>query len=197
MKLPEKILNASDMFSKVPGIGEKSALRNVINMTKWNHDDLLAFSDAIREIASIKNCKECGAFSDDDLCSICTDVHRADSGQICVVETITDCLAIERSGEYRGLYHILGGVLNPLMGVGPESLRLDKLARRIEEKSVTNVILAISPSVEGDVTCNYINELLSSEIEVTRIGFGIPMGGNLEYLDSMTISKALENKKRM
>ncbi|MEE3078972.1 MAG: recombination mediator RecR [Bdellovibrionota bacterium] len=197
MKLPEKILNASEMFSKVPGIGEKSALRNVINMTKWNKDDLLAFSDAIREMASIKNCAECGAFSDDELCSICTDVHRDGSGQICVVETITDCLAIERSGEYRGLYHILGGVLNPLMGVGPESLRLDKLARRIDEKSITNVILAISPSVEGDVTCNYINELLSDDIEVTRIGFGIPMGGNLEYLDSMTISKALENKKRM
>ncbi len=197
MKLPEKLLNAQEMFSKVPGIGEKTALRNVINLTKWTKDDLLAFSAAINDMTTINNCEECGAFSDEELCSICTDVHRVSSEQMCVVEGITDCLAIERSGEYRGLYHILGGVLNPLMGVGPESLRLQKLATRIVEKNVTNVILAISPSVEGDVTCNYIKELLPESVEVTRIGFGIPMGGNLEYLDSMTISKALENKKRM
>ena len=197
MKLPEKILNASEMFSKVPGIGEKTALRNVINMTKWTKEELLEFSAAMSDIATINNCEECGAFSDEELCSICTDVHRKESQQMCVVEGITDCLAIERSGEYRGLYHILGGVLNPLMGVGPDSLRLNKLAERIKEKNITNIILAISPSVEGDVTCNYIKDLLSEDVEVTRIGFGIPMGGNLEYLDSMTISKALENKKRM
>jgi len=197
VKLPEKILNVVDMFSKVPGIGEKTALRNVLHLTKWNADELDNFSKVLTELGTLQNCKECGAFADDSICDICQDTHRKNSTELCVVESITDCLAIERSGQYRGLYHILGGVLNPLLGVGPDELRLDKLASRVKELKIESLVLAISPSVEGDATCSYIKSLLPEDVQVDRIGFGIPMGGNLDYLDSMTISKALENRKKM
>ncbi len=113
------------------------------------------------------------------------------------MESITDYMAIERSGQYRGLYHVLGGVLNPLLGVGPAELNIDKLKKRVTELGVTSIILAIGPSVEGDATCSYIKSTLPENVMVDRIGFGIPMGGNLDYLDTMTISKALENKTKM
>jgi recombination protein RecR len=197
VKLPDKILNVVDMFSKVPGIGEKTALRNVLHLTKWSNDELDNFAKVLNELGTLQNCQECGAFADEATCDICQDIHRKNSGELCVVETITDCLAIERSGQYRGLYHILGGVLNPLLGVGPDELRLDKLASRVKELEVKSLVLAISPSVEGDATCSYIKGLLPEDVQVDRIGFGIPMGGNLDYLDSMTISKALENRRKM
>ncbi len=185
------------MFSKIPGVGSKTALRNVLSLTKWTTEDVTEFARVLQDLTTLNTCIECGAFADEQKCSICTDPHRSTSSQLCVVETVTDCMAIERSGEYRGVYHILGGVLNPLMGVGPDDLRLNDLVERVKEKEISNIILAVSPSVEGDATCNYLKELLPSEVEVNRIGFGIPMGGNLDYLDAMTITKALENKKRM
>jgi len=197
VKLPDKILNVVDMFSKVPGIGDKTALRNVLHLTKWNEQELGEFAKVLNELKTLQNCQECGAFADESICDICQDVHRKTSSELCVVESITDCLAIERSGQYRGLYHILGGVLNPLLGVGPEELRLEKLASRVKELEIQSLVLAISPSVEGDATCSYIKSLLPENIQVDRIGFGIPMGGNLDYLDSMTISKALENRRKM
>ena len=197
MNLPDKILNVVDMFSKVPGIGEKTALRNVLSLTKWTPQELANFSQVLNELGTLNQCRECFAFADEDLCGICSDVHRKDSVQLCIVETVTDCMAIERSGEFRGLYHILGGVLNPLLGVGPDELNIDKLVQRVKQLRAEEIILAISPSVEGDATCNYIKSLLPEDVNIDRIGFGIPMGGNLDYLDSMTISKALENRRKM
>ena len=116
---------------------------------------------------------------------------------MCIVESISDCMAIEKSGQYRGVYHILGGVLNPLLGVGPDELSIDHLMKRIADEEIREIILAINPSVEGDATCSYIRQLVGSTIAVERIGFGIPMGGSLEYLDAMTIGKAIENRKKM
>jgi recombination protein RecR len=197
MNLPDKILNVVSMFSKIPGIGEKTALRNVLSLTKWTEGELVEFSKVLQNLATLQKCKQCGAFADDDICGICADVHRNKSTQLCIVESITDCMAIERSGEYRGLYHILGGVLNPLMGVGPDELGLNSLVSRVKELDTENIIMAISPSVEGDATCNYIKSILPEDVTIDRIGFGIPMGGNLDYLDSMTISKALENRRKM
>ncbi|EQC43244.1 recombination mediator RecR [Bacteriovorax sp. Seq25_V] len=197
MKLPDKILNVVDMFSKVPGIGEKTALRNVLKITTWEPRELMAFSEALRNLAEIQSCKECGAYSDDEICLICSNEKRKHCGDLCVVESITDCLAIERSNQFHGVYHILGGVLNPLLGIGPSELKLDVLEKRVRELGVENLILAISPSVEGDATCGYIKSILPESVSVDRIGFGIPMGGNLDYLDSMTISKALENKRKV
>lgn len=197
MKLPDKIIDVVEQFSRIQGIGEKTAMRHVLNLTNWTPTELQQFSQVLSNLGTLQRCKECGAYADEEVCDICQDTHREASAQLCVVESITDCLAIERSGQYRGLYHILGGVLNPLLGMGPEELKLDKLVSRAKTLEVENLILAISPSVEGDATCNYIKSILPENIQVDRIGFGIPMGGNLDYLDSMTISKALENRKKM
>jgi recombination protein RecR len=116
---------------------------------------------------------------------------------ICVVENVTDCLAIERSGTFKGKFHILFGVLNPLLGVGPDEINLSKMFTRIEEEEIEEIILAINPSVEGDATCAYIKQVLPETMNIERIGFGIPMGGSLEFVDSLTISKALENRRHL
>lgn len=197
MKLPDKILNVVDSFAKIPGIGEKTALRNVLNITKWEGRELRDFAQALIDLSEIRKCADCGAYADEDLCLICTNVKRKENHSLCVVESITDCMAIERSNQFHGVYHILGGVLNPLLGIGPNELGIDRLISRVKSNNVSNIILAISPSVEGDATCAYIKSMLPENVEIDRIGFGIPMGGNLDYLDSMTISKALENRKKV
>ncbi|MBF0206043.1 MAG: recombination protein RecR, partial [Oligoflexia bacterium] len=137
----------------------------------------------------------CGFICESDRCELCPSDDRAISGVVCVVETVADCLAVEKSGEYRGLYHILGGVLNPLQQIGPNQLTIDKLLLRIKEREVKTVLLALNPSVEGDVTCSYIREIIPQGVIVERIGLGVPIGGSLEYMDVLTIHKALENRK--
>jgi recombination protein RecR len=195
--LPEKIAATVEHLSRIPGIGKRTALRYALFLTRRSRDDLHALADSIRGLQEIKKCQKCNLLSDDNMCSICRDPQRLELGIICVVEDIVDCLAIERSGQYRGHYHILGGVLNPLMGIGPQELTIDKLVERIKEENIHTVILAINPSVEGDATCSYIKQVLPDGINIDRIGFGMPMGGHLEHLDALTISKALENRKRM
>ena len=197
MELPEKILQAVEQFRKIPGIGEKTALRQSLVLTNWENADLLQFGQSIKELAELRKCEQCGMFAEVAICHICENHSRFDAKIICVVESISDCLAIERGGEFKGLYHILGGVLNPLMGIGPDDLKIDRLAARVSKLGIESLVLALNPSVEGDATCSYIKNSLPENISVDRIGFGIPMGGSLEYLDSMTISKALENKKPM
>lgn len=194
-KLPSQIENAVKAFSKLPGVGEKTAFRQIMAIVKWDHGQIHELSESLGQLTEIKYCVECGLFSEESTCNICQSEKRKAANTICVVENISDLLAIEKSNEYQGLYHILGGVLNPLLGVGPEQLRIDKLLERIKELDVKTVILAINPSVEGDATCSYIKQKLSAEISVERIGFGVPIGGSLEYLDPLTISKALENRR--
>ena len=197
MQLPEKLENIVGNLSKFPGVGEKTALRQALNLTKWTDVELQEFAKAIEDLTKLRKCNDCGMFCDEKCCHICIDSRRYESKTLCVVENITDCLAIENSGQYSGQYHVLGGVLNPLIGIGPDELQIDKFFSRVKIKGYTNIILAINPSVEGDATCSYINQNLSREVQVDRIGFGIPMGGSLEYVDSMTITKALENRRTM
>ncbi|MCB9060466.1 MAG: recombination protein RecR [Halobacteriovoraceae bacterium] len=197
MEYPSKLQQAVDSFSKLPGVGPKSAMRYVMSLINWKTTELQLFGESIKNLSEIKYCEECGLFSDEAICEICSNQQRWEDKTLCVVERITDCMAIEQSDTYRGVYHILGGVLNPLMGVGPQELKLDNFFKRIEQKKIESVILAINPSVEGDATCSYIKHELPSDIRVERIGFGIPIGGNLEYLDAMTISKALENRQAL
>ena len=197
MELPEKLLKVVKQFSRLPGVGEKTALRQSLIMTKWSKDELIQFADAVKSLSELNHCKKCGMFCDDKLCKICLDQHRFHSKTICVVESVTDCLAIERSGQFRGKFHILFGVLNPLMGIGPDELKLENLIERVATEQVEELILAINPSVEGDATCSYIKQMLPKEVNVDRIGFGIPMGGSLEYVDSLTITKALENRRQL
>lgn len=197
MELPEKLLKTVKQFSRLPGVGEKTALRQTLIMTKWNKEDLVAFAEAVKGLSELNHCEKCGMFCDAHICKICNDPHRFSAKNICVVESITDCLAIERSGTFRGKFHILFGVLNPLLGVGPDEINLDKFFHRVEQEEIEEVILAINPSVEGDATCAYIKQVLPESINVERIGFGIPMGGSLEFVDSLTISKALENRRHL
>lgn len=195
IELPSKVTNAVQALSRLPSVGEKTALRMVMGMTHWKPSELAVFAEAVANLTHLKTCSECGMFSEENLCSICAHPHRRSSDVVCVVESVTDLLAIERSGQFKGLFIILGGVLNPLLGVGPEQLRMDELQKRVKDLGVTEIILALNPSVEGDATCAYIKNILPQHVRVERIGFGIPIGGHLEYLDSQTITKALENKK--
>lgn len=197
MELPEKLLNSVRQFSRLPGVGEKTALRQSLIMTKWNKEDLVAFSESIRALAELNHCEKCGMFCDEKFCKICTDRVRSSSSTLCIVESVTDCLAIERSGHFRGKFHILFGVLNPLLGIGPDELKLEKLEERVRLEGIDEVILAVNPSVEGDATCSYIKQILPESTRVERIGFGIPMGGSLEFVDSLTITKALENRRHL
>jgi recombination protein RecR len=196
IKLPESIQEVVKSFCKLPGVGEKTAFRQAMSMIQWEEVDLSEFSKSVKSLSSISFCAECGVFSDEELCSICSDERRKEDEVVCVVESMADLLAIEKSGQFKGLYHILGGVLNPLLGIGPEQLRIELLEKRVQLLKTKTIILAINPSVEGDATCSFIKQVLKG-ISVERIGFGIPMGGSLEYLDSLTISKALENRKQL
>lgn len=197
MELPEKLLKTVRHFSRLPGVGEKTALRQSLLMTKWNREDLVLFAEAVKGLSELNHCSKCGMFCDEERCKTCLDHHRFHSKTICVVESISDCLAIERSGNFRGKFHILFGVLNPLLGIGPDELKLDNLINRVLTEEVEELILAVNPSVEGDATCAYIKHVLPAHVRVDRIGFGIPMGGSLEFVDSLTITKALENRRHL
>lgn len=196
MKLPESLENVIAQFSKLPGIGAKSASRLAIYMSQWKEGEIGEFSQSIQALTQLKTCTSCGFYSEEETCHICLDEERKASKLICVVEDPIDCLAIENSERFSGQFHVLGGVVNPLIGIGPDELFLEPLFNRVRQNQIEEVILAINPSVEGDATCSYIKERLSGDtVAIQRIGFGIPMGGSLEYLDPLTISKALENRR--
>lgn len=194
MELPPIVRNAVTALGRLPGVGEKSALRMVTSMTGWRAEELEKFAQSAAGLARLHSCRECGMWSEPDLCAICASPRRRESGVVCVVEQVADLIAIEKSGQYQGRFLVLGGVLNPLLGVGPEQLRFDELVG-MAGNGIHTVILALNPSVEGDATCAYIKHLLPAGVEAERIGFGMPIGGSLEYLDPMTIGKALENRK--
>jgi len=197
LELPQSLRNVADHLKKIPGIGEKTALKQALILTKWNRGEINSFGDSICNLSNLSHCSQCGMFAEEEVCNICLSEERKLQGQICVIEDYSDYMAIESSGQFSGMYHILGGVLNPLLGVGPDQLRIDQLVDRIKNNSISEVILAINPSVEGDATSSYIRQILPESVNVDRIGFGMPMGGSLEYLDAMTISKALENRRKM
>lgn len=196
VQLPQVIKNAVEALTRLPGVGERTAFRMVMNMTNWKDYELESVGTALASLKYLKQCQDCAMFADEEFCEICVDDDRQNSKSLCVVEHASDLMAIEKSGHFKGTYHILGGVLNPLLGVGPDELRMDELRNKIIGREIEEVILAINPSVEGDATCSYFKSLVPETIRVERIGFGVPIGGSLEYLDPMTITKALENRKR-
>lgn len=194
MELPESIKQLVENFERFQGIGGKSALRMALAMSNWGGSEIHSFATSVSALNDLGKCSECGFFADENICAVCSDEGRVGSGVLCVVENITDFLALEQSGQFDGVYHILGGVLSPLMGIGPNELNLDLLSARVKKYQFESVILAINPSVEGDATCSYIKDILPEGVRVQRIGFGVPIGGSLEYLDTLTIAKALENR---
>ena len=186
-------------LAKLPGIGRKTATRLTFHLLKQPRGTVESLARAIQTLADrIAPCSTCGNYSETDPCSICEDSRR-DRAILCVVEEASDLEAIERSGEFRGLYHVLGGHLSPLDGIGPDDLRIDDLFRRVENGSgVREVILATNPSMEGEVTATYIRGVLAPVgLQVTRIALGLPVGGDLEYADRQTIAQALAARREM
>lgn len=186
-------------LAKLPGIGRKTAQRLTFHLLKQGPDVAERLAGAIRRVReSVSTCRSCGTLTDTDPCAICADPRR-DATVLCVVEEASDVGAIERAGRYRGRYHVLGGRLSPLDGVGPEALRLDELMTRLRNGAgVREVIVATNPSMEGEVTATYLQQLLKpTGVRVTRIARGLPVGGDLEYADGVTIAQALDARRDM
>ena len=182
-------------FKGLPGIGVKSAQRIVFSLIQQNQEKALFLSDAIKNaLDNINECSNCRMYTDSEVCEICSDQKR-DSALLCVIESPADMIAIENSMSFNGRYFVLMGKLSPLDGIGPDQLKLDKLESIIKDGSVKEIILANSPTIEGEATASYILSLIEdTDIEATRIAYGVPMGGELEYVDSSTLTQALNNR---
>ncbi|MBD3620025.1 MAG: recombination mediator RecR [Gammaproteobacteria bacterium] len=189
--------NLVDTLKILPGVGPKSAQRMALYLLERERDGALRLADALREaVEKIGHCKRCRTLTELEVCRICANPARQVE-QLCIVETPADVLAIEQASVYRGLYFVLMGHLSPLDGIGPEELGLDELERRFGEGEVQEVILATNPTVEGEVTAHYISELAAEHgISTTRLAHGIPIGGELEYADSQTLSHAFQGRKQ-
>lgn len=189
------LMRLSDEFAKIPGVGRKSANRMAFYILQISAEEAAKLTDAITSAKKeIKLCSKCQSFTDIDPCAICSSQVR-DKSTICVVESPRDVLAMEKTNEYRGLYHVLHGAISPTDGIGPEDIKTRELLARIGEGGVSEVIIATNPTVEGDVTAMYIAKILKPlDIKVTRIARGIPVGGDLEYTDEVTLARALEGR---
>jgi recombination protein RecR len=185
-------------LTKLPSIGQKSAQRLAMHLLRVPKEDALRLAEAIRAVKErVGFCSQCGNFSESDPCLICTDPAR-DGSVICVVEQPVDVLAFERTGQYRGRYHVLGGALSPLEGTHPEDLRIPQLLNRLKDGSVREIILATNPNVAGEATALYLSRLLGPlGMRVTRIARGVPMGSDLEYSDMVTLARALEGRREV
>lgn len=192
---PPSILNLIRNLSRLPGIGEKTAERLAMHILRAPRKDAENLSGSILELKNkIRICSVCFGLSDKDICDICSDPKR-DIGILCVVEQPSDLVAIEKSGSYKGRYHILQGVLSPMEGIGPNDIRIRDLLSRITKESVKEVVLATSTTVEGEATASYIAERLKTyPVKLTRIASGIPVGGDLKYVDPVTLQKAMETR---
>jgi len=193
MNYPSKLIeNAVIEFKKLPGIGEKTALRLVLHLLKQEIGKVENFSETMIKLRKeIKECKNCFNLSDEEECAICTNKLR-ETNVICVVENIRDVLAIENTGSFRGMYHVLGGIISPINGIGPDDLTILALQKRIKKDNVTELIMAISPTIEGDTTIFYISKILKGyNLEISTISRGVSFGGELEYTDELTLSRSI------
>ena len=187
--------NLIDQFAKIPGVGRKSAQRMAFYILNLPLDDARMFSESILNVKKqIIKCKICQNISETEECSICTNENRNKS-TICVVQDPKDLLAFERIGEYKGLYHVLHGLISPMDGIAPDDLTIKELLSRLTDDSVKEVIMATNPTIEGEATAMYLAKLIKPlNIKVTRLAYGIPVGGNLEYADDLTLNRALEGR---
>ena len=184
-------------LSKLPGLGEKSAARVAMHLLQCPREDAESLAELIGQMRGrVRTCPRCFHFTDGELCSICTDPAR-DTGELCVVESTADLLALEQSGAFRGRYHVLQGALAPLDAVGPDDIRIRELMRRVDEEQVKEVIIATNPSNEGEATAHYLLQLLKDRpLKISRIAYGIPMGGDLKYTDRITLERALRGRQK-
>lgn len=196
---PSKLLEkAVGEFSKLPGIGRKTALRLVLNMLRRSEEEVEEFAGAVSRLRKdVKYCRVCHNISDTDVCPICSDTRR-DASTICVVENIRDVMAVENTQQYSGLYHVLGGIISPMDGIGPSDIEIDSLVKRVAEGGVREVILALSSTMEGDTTNFYISRKLAPyDVELSVIARGISVGDELEYTDEVTLGRAIINRTKM
>ena len=186
-----------EMMSKLPGLGPRSARRAVLHLVRRRGQAMAPLAEAMRSVAdSARDCAVCGNVATSDICDICADPARA-TGEICVVEDVADLWAMERTGVFGGRYHVLGGLLSALDAVGPEDLGLPRLARRVDEDGVAEIILALGATVDGRTTAHYVADLLEARVKVTTLAQGVPVGGELGYLDDGTIAAALRARGRL
>ena len=185
-----------DELGKLPGVGPKSAQRIAFHLVKLAEEDAIRLSTAIREAKEkVRFCEKCFNMSDEAICEICADSRR-DPTQVCVVEEPRDIVAVERTQEYKGFYHVLQGAINPIDGIGPEQLRVKELLTRLQENPISEVILCTNPNIEGEATAMYLARLLEPlGLSITRIASGLPVGGDLEYADELTLGRALEGRR--
>jgi recombination protein RecR len=184
-------------LARLPGVGRRTAQRLAFHILKASEADALALAEAIREVKErIGFCTECGNLAEEPLCTVCADARR-DRSLICVVEDPSDLVALERTHEYRGLYHVLGGALSPIDGVDPEDLRIAELVARVERGGVSEVLLATNPTMTGEATAAYLADRLRGRTRVTRLASGLPVGGDLEYADEVTLGRALAGRREM
>ena len=185
-------------LARLPGIGRKTAQRLTFHLLQQTSDQVTRLAATLVAVSErVRPCEECGNLTEEQPCAICRDPRR-DPALLCVVEEASTLAVVDRSTDFRGRYHVLGGRLSPLEGIGPESLRIDRLQRRVEEGGVREVILATNPSMEGEVTATYIQQLLAGRgVRVTRLARGLPMGGDLEYVDGVTLAHALSARQEV
>jgi recombination protein RecR len=189
--------NLIAQLSRLPGVGTRTAQRLAFHLLRVSEEEANALADAIREVkAKIGFCRECGNLTENELCVICMDARR-DHSIICVVEQPADLLSVERTHEFRGVYHVLGGALSPLDGVEPQHLRIEELVGRVESNGVEEVVLATTPNMTGEATAAYLADRLRNRTRVTRLASGLPVGGDLEYADEVTLGRALSGRRPM
>jgi len=189
--------NLVAQLTRLPGVGQRTAQRLAFHLLQVGKPEALALAEAIADVKErVRFCDECGNLTEDAVCAICLD-ERRDRSLICVVEQPADLVSLERTHEFRGLYHVLGGALSPLDGVEPEHLRIDELLARVERNGVVEVVLATNPNMTGEATAAYIADRLRDRVRVTRLASGLPVGGDLEYADEVTLGRALAGRREM
>jgi recombination protein RecR len=195
--LSPSVENLVAQLTRLPGVGTRTAQRLAFHLLRVPEEEALALSAAIGEVKErVRFCAECGNLTEAELCEICQDTRR-DRGVVCVVEQPADLISLERTHEYRGLYHVLGGSLSPIDGVEPEHLRIDELFSRVERNGIEEVVLATNPNMTGEATAAYLADRLRGRVRVTRLASGLPVGGDLEYADEVTLGRALAGRREM
>ena len=189
--------NLVAQLTRLPGVGTRTAQRLAFHLLRANTDEALALAHAIEEVKErVRFCRECGNLTEDETCAICLD-ERRDHATICVVEQPVDVVSLERTHAYHGLYHVLGGALSPIDGVDPSDLRIDELIRRVDANGVTEVVLATNPTMTGEATAAFLADRLRGRVIVTRLASGLPVGGDLEYADEVTLGRALTGRRQI
>ena len=189
--------NLVSQLTRLPGVGSRTAQRLAFHLLRVPKDEAAALAGAIADVKErVRFCSECGNLTEEEVCDICRDARR-DRAVVCVVEQPADLISVERTHEYRGLYHVLGGALSPIDGVEPEHLRIGQLLQRVESNGIQEVVLATNPNMTGEATAAYLADRLRGRVRVTRLASGLPVGGDLEYADEVTLGRALSGRREM